>query len=101
MSGTWCRYDLADLPLALIQNIVARLDYKDVARLGHTCSFFRALAEDATPGLLLSLYPHQARFFVTHRLVTERAASVLWRRVPATSRIPSCPAWVDTVDGPG
>lgn len=41
--------------------MLARLGAADVARAGCACRGLRALAAEATPGLLLSLYPHQAR----------------------------------------
>lgn len=40
---------------------MARLGARDAVRLGAACRGFRALAAEATPGLLLSLYPHQVR----------------------------------------
>ena len=52
---------VAELPAEVLEAVVARLNAHDTVRLGATCRGFRALAREATPGLRLSLYPHQAR----------------------------------------
>lgn len=53
------RRSVADLPAEVLEGVVARLGARDAVRLGAACRGFRALAAEAMPGLLLSLYPHQ------------------------------------------
>ena len=56
------RSSLADMPLPLMNKVVAQLGPEDLITLSKTCRFFHAMVEEAVPNLLLSLYAHQARF---------------------------------------
>lgn len=54
-----CRHTMAKVPIPLMRAVVSKLGSRDLANLAMSCRFFRALASNAVPGLLLSLYPHQ------------------------------------------
>lgn len=101
---------MAELPAEVLEAVVARLYAHDTVRLGATCRGFRALAREATPGLLLSLYPHQARSWRIGDRVRERGRPCqkllkglpgIWapaRSVPHPT-CTRCPLWRGRVQG--
>lgn len=64
--GCVYRSSLAALPSEILENIAARLTPRQLACLAQTCSFFRALAPCAIPGLNLKLFPHQVLLMDNH-----------------------------------
>ncbi|KAK9843797.1 hypothetical protein WJX81_006788 [Elliptochloris bilobata] len=75
---------MAELPAEVLEGVVAHLSACDAARLGATCRGFRALAAEATPGLRLSLYPHQraaVRWMLAREAAAPPAPHPCWRRL--------------------
>ncbi len=52
---------LLALPRDVLRRIMQSMAPPDVRALGGTCRLMRDIARDAMPGLLLDLFPHQAR----------------------------------------
>lgn len=81
---------MAELPAEVLEAVVARLDAHDAVRLGATCRGFRALAREATPGLALSLYPHQARSCRVGDRVRETTRPTMAKRLEGCPALGSC-----------
>ena len=52
---------LLGLPRDVLRRMMRGMAPPDVRALGGTCRLLRDVAMDAMPGLLLDLFPHQAR----------------------------------------
>ena len=61
----WCadlRASLLGLPVEVLTKVMGHLEVQDICSLRMTSRFCRAICREATPGLRLSLYPHQVRY---------------------------------------
>ncbi len=59
---TWCahlRATLLGLPVEVLTNVMGHLGVQDICSLRMASRFCLAMCREATPGLQLSLYPHQ------------------------------------------
>jgi hypothetical protein len=70
------RLELLQLPLDVLEKVAGCLDLPSIEALGATCRLFCVLCSSVSPGLLLSLYPHQVCQLFSTSLSDMNASSV-------------------------